>query len=384
MASGVLGRQPKNIVEFRAGKMNQVGNMVNPDSRKGLVYVFQSEDGLTHFCWKDRKTGTLEDDLIVFPEDCEYKKVTQCKEGSRVYLLKFKASAKKLFFWMQEPKADADDDYVWKVNDALNNPGGSSGRAASGNVTPSASEQEMQNLLGSMSQTQLMQLLGGMSEAPGLLAQLNQLAPGLANLGGGGSSANSDGTATETASGGGSTGSGGPKPQSLLKVKKTTTPVAPKTTSSSAHAPIQLEDLQSILNRIQPPPAGGVQVDLTAGVNSEAIRRITSCPNTVKKLAPLLPQFGGASAEPEGEGTAQEVEETLKSPQFQSALQAFCAAFPTGQLGPLIAQFGFSADAITAAQNGNLEGFINAIQTETDTLAAAPTSSDVIEDMNVD
>ena len=51
----------KNVVEFRAGKMNLKGNTVTADKRKGLVYVYQSEDGLTHFCWKDRKTGTVED-----------------------------------------------------------------------------------------------------------------------------------------------------------------------------------------------------------------------------------------------------------------------------------------------------------------------------------
>jgi len=51
----------KNLVEFKAGKMTLKNNMVNPDKRKGLVYVYQAEDGLTHFCWKDRGTGTVED-----------------------------------------------------------------------------------------------------------------------------------------------------------------------------------------------------------------------------------------------------------------------------------------------------------------------------------
>lgn len=32
-----------------------------PDKRKGQVYVYQSEDGLTHFCWKDRTSGVVED-----------------------------------------------------------------------------------------------------------------------------------------------------------------------------------------------------------------------------------------------------------------------------------------------------------------------------------
>jgi hypothetical protein len=58
---GARAAQPKNLVEFRAGKMTLKGNLVNPDKRKGLVYIYQSDDNLTHFCWKDRKTGTVED-----------------------------------------------------------------------------------------------------------------------------------------------------------------------------------------------------------------------------------------------------------------------------------------------------------------------------------
>jgi hypothetical protein len=26
-----------------------------------------------HFTWKDRTTGTLEEDLIIFPDDCEFQ-----------------------------------------------------------------------------------------------------------------------------------------------------------------------------------------------------------------------------------------------------------------------------------------------------------------------
>lgn len=51
----------KNLVEFKAGKMTMKGKMVYPDSRKGLLYVYQSDDSLIHFCWKDRSTGVVED-----------------------------------------------------------------------------------------------------------------------------------------------------------------------------------------------------------------------------------------------------------------------------------------------------------------------------------
>lgn len=90
----------KHLVEVRAGKMNLKGHMVYPDKRKGLLYVYQSDDSLMHFCWQDRTSGVVEDDLIIFPEDCEYIKVPQCTTG-RAYLLKFKSSNRKFFFWLQ-------------------------------------------------------------------------------------------------------------------------------------------------------------------------------------------------------------------------------------------------------------------------------------------
>jgi 26S proteasome regulatory subunit N13 len=57
----VAPARSRNILEFKAGKMNLQGTMVHPDKRKGLVYVHQSDDSLMHFCWKDRNTGIVED-----------------------------------------------------------------------------------------------------------------------------------------------------------------------------------------------------------------------------------------------------------------------------------------------------------------------------------
>lgn len=59
--------QPKYLVEFRAGKMQMRDNKVTPETKKGLVYLNQTEDNLMHFCWKDRTSGVVEDDLIIFP-----------------------------------------------------------------------------------------------------------------------------------------------------------------------------------------------------------------------------------------------------------------------------------------------------------------------------
>merc|ERR1712088_1178053 len=36
--------------------------------------VEQGDDQLMHFKWKDRSSGNIEDDLIIFPDDAEFKK----------------------------------------------------------------------------------------------------------------------------------------------------------------------------------------------------------------------------------------------------------------------------------------------------------------------
>ena len=96
---------------------------------------------LMHFCWKDRSStsSTPEDDLVIFPEEIEFKKVTQTSTGTstdqwrfsdslfnqqkcllgRIYLLKWRSNARKLFFWMQEPKEDKDDEFCKKVNNLV-------------------------------------------------------------------------------------------------------------------------------------------------------------------------------------------------------------------------------------------------------------------------
>lgn len=186
MASALFGgsgrSRSKNLVEFKAGKMTLKGKMVHPDKRKGLVYVYQSDDSLMHFCWKDRTSGVVEDDLMIFPDDIETRKVAQCTTG-RVWLLKFKSSNKKFFFWMQEPESDKDDKLWRKLNDFLNNPPapGSSSSSASigdrGGVSSAAAGlasafggadfgglggSDLQSLLGSMSEQQLQMFLGGL------------------------------------------------------------------------------------------------------------------------------------------------------------------------------------------------------------------------------
>ncbi|GJW32878.1 26S proteasome regulatory subunit RPN13 [Tanacetum coccineum] len=108
------------LLEFRAGKMLMEGTRVVADSRKGLVRIGRGEEGLVHIQWLDRSTNTIEDDQIVFPEEAVFEKVGQA--SGRVYLLKFQTDDRKCFFWMQEPRADGDEELCNSVNLYLNQP----------------------------------------------------------------------------------------------------------------------------------------------------------------------------------------------------------------------------------------------------------------------
>lgn len=55
---------------------------------------------------------------------------------------------------------------------------------------------------------------------------------------------------------------------------------------------------------------------------------------------------------------------TLSSPQFSQALSMFWSALQSGQAGPVIRQFGLGPDAVNAAASGNLEEFVNALESE--------------------
>uniref|UniRef100_A0A8D2D1N1 ADRM1 26S proteasome ubiquitin receptor n=1 Tax=Sciurus vulgaris TaxID=55149 RepID=A0A8D2D1N1_SCIVU len=234
------------LVEFWARKMSLKGTTVTPDKRKGLVYI--------------QTSGTVEDNLIIFPDDCEFKRMPQCP-SRRMYVLKFKAGYKWLFFWMQEPKTDQDEEHsCWALLGLL----------------PAA-------------------LPGASTTSP--------------------SPVPSSGNGTSTA--------------------------------ASLTQSIQLSDLQSILATMNVPagPGGSQQMDLTSVLTPEMM-----C---------LLPYLSFGESLPH---TAEEIRSTLTSLQFQQALGMFSMALASGQLGPLMCQFGLAAEAVEATNKGDVEAFTKAMQ----------------------
>jgi len=118
--AATFGRSQKPMLEFRAGKMQIRGNVVSPDTRKGLIQLVQEDDQLVHFKWIDRGNKQVDTDLVLVPDpSCSFKRVRQCTTG-RVFLLEWKTTHVRMFFWMQEPSTDKDEEILTKVNSLIN------------------------------------------------------------------------------------------------------------------------------------------------------------------------------------------------------------------------------------------------------------------------
>lgn len=90
------------------------------DKRKGKI-VLCMEEGILRFQWLVRPSDDVDFSLMIFEGQAVWEKVPQCTDG-RVYVLKFKDSNVKRFFWMQEPKDEKDEEYAKKINELISKP----------------------------------------------------------------------------------------------------------------------------------------------------------------------------------------------------------------------------------------------------------------------
>ncbi|KAE9404004.1 adhesion regulating molecule [Gymnopus androsaceus JB14] len=108
------------LLAFKAGRAlrRESTNFVDPDPTKGAI-ILKKEDDLLHFIWKNRSTGDIEEDLILFPGDATFSKIPS---AGRVYVLKFSSSAQRHFFWLQDASSARDEEFVNNINGFLMDP----------------------------------------------------------------------------------------------------------------------------------------------------------------------------------------------------------------------------------------------------------------------
>ncbi|KAG2336899.1 adhesion regulating molecule [Suillus weaverae] len=122
MSVDLTSTSGRTILAFKAGRsFRRAGtNFVDASPTKGAI-VLVNEDGLLHFMWKDRTTGEMGEDLILFPGDAKLEKVPQSSWG-RTYVLKFESSDQKHFFWLQDSSTRRDEEFVTNLNRTLADP----------------------------------------------------------------------------------------------------------------------------------------------------------------------------------------------------------------------------------------------------------------------
>lgn len=377
----------RNLVEFKAGKMEMRDKMVHPIKRQGLVYLRQSpDDSLMHFCWKDRQNGVVEDDLILFPDDCEFKRVKECTTG-RVFVLKMKSSNRKMFFWMQEAKTDRDDEYCKKINELLNNPprGGS-------DMGGSNSERDLQSLFGNITQEQVAQLLN--TNGVNLASLLNSAAGRSPSSNSGASASstasttNSAPTSATSASNNNSDAQATARDSSLssndlralmlgammegneddASALMASMAQAEAAATSGSHSSTTAARVPGGQGRDANPPL----IDLSTAINSESLAHLLNDNDFLKLVEPHLPPVSTATSGQQkqqasltDEERRKQFAETVRSSQFRSSLSQFCVALQSGQLGPLMSQFGLNQACVDAASLGNLEAFVRALDAQT-------------------
>ncbi|KAF1797433.1 proteasome complex subunit Rpn13 ubiquitin receptor-domain-containing protein [Mucor lusitanicus] len=340
-----------HLVQFNAGKCIVDGTWIKPDTRKGQVYMDQGEDRLLHLYWKERKTQSVaEDDLIIFPDEAEFRQITQCTTG-RVYLLQFKTSNERHFYWMQSKNDEKDKEVVERVNELIRDPDANM-NAASDLDEPS-------------SHAELMRLLNGVeSQDPNITPE--NLLQFLNSMNGSGDTQDEDDeddedepmeTATTSPVAATTTTTRAPAAENTTHTPQQAPAAAPAEapTASTPSVPVattqqsneQLDQLRQMLANVRPAEASA-PIALSDILTTQSITPLLNDPEMCASLFPFLPE--------ESERSAEEVRQVVKSPQFSQALQSLSAALQTGQLGPLLSQLGLDPSA-----GNSVESFLIAI-----------------------
>ena len=326
-------------------------------------------------------------DLAVFPGDAELLPVDTGREGDRVYRLEF-AGRRRLFFWMQEPKAAGDAAAVKKVNELIQNPpsrergGGAAGGAGrdllaqlglgrgggQGGGNPGASAAALEQLLRGGG-GDLAALLGGgggggggggEGQAPppdmggyGGMSEEEQLARAIAESM---EAAAAPSPPAETPSGTGGD-EGATSPHSEAPATPTSTGAAEQGGEAAFTAEMMEGLVAGAMAALAQQQGGGgvLPVSLTALVTPEAVEGVMQDEDAVESLVQHLP---------ESQRNAAGLRATLTSPQFQQTLRTLTGALQGENFNTVFASFDLAAeDGADALAAGDAVGaFVAALQ----------------------
>ncbi|CAH0476250.1 unnamed protein product [Peronospora belbahrii] len=443
-APSTAGRN--ELVSFNAGKMTvkPTSNgkfLITPQLEKGKVCLSRGDDQLLHFQWMDRQTGASPEDFIIFPDDAHFAKVETGRPEDRVYILQYKNSSRRFFFWMQNKDASRDDELVKKVNDSMNNAqtaaSSEGGRGAGNNVQ--------------LDHNAIMQMLGAMgagdqgrggAAGTGQAVQMSELQNILQNMGlpagtqsvasspatsavsssqasqnGGGSSAaattastqhehdvsgmevdemdedellrlaieesmRDGGSTNSNAPGGGTTGDAvAPSATAVAPVPTPSTPVAQPTASVAAPTIASAPATGGALTTadLQRAMASFQQL---AQPKPVSLTKLLSADNVERFLDDQACVETLLPHLPEGSQTPAELRATLRSPQLRQSIGSLERALQTGNLNAVMANFGLdpAAGAAKLAFGDGVGALLAAIQAWVDQQdTTMPSSNDKSE-----
>ncbi|CAO3628223.1 unnamed protein product [Mucor fragilis] len=314
----------------------------------------QGEDRLLHLYWKERKTqSVVEDDLIIFPDEAEFRQITQCTTG-RVYLLQFKTSNERHFYWMQSKSDEKDKEVAERVNELIRDP--EANMNAASDLDESSSHAELMRLLNgvesqdrSITPESLLHFLNSMNgetldededdeDDEDELMETATASPAAPAA----STATTRALAAEPAA-----SVPEPTPAAPSSEAPATAPTQSVPGATPQQSNQQLDQLRQMLANVRPAEASA-PIALSDVLTTQSLTPLLNDPEICASLFPFLPE--------ESERSAEEVRQVVKSPQFSQALQSLSAALQTGQLGPLLSQLGLDPSA-----GNSVESFLIAI-----------------------
>jgi len=309
----------QSLLEFRAGICTQSGTTVTADKRKGKVVVVQGDDGLLHLQWKLRPEDSTEIDLMLLPRGSTFERVPECTTG-RVYLLQFKASTARKFFWLQEPKEDKDEELCKKMNDLIDNPPPAQGMGG--------------QFGGDFDQAQLLSMLGG---------------GGFGGMGGGGAANRRPATSpavTSSARAAASTPAAATTPAAAGATASAAAPAATPGSGTNPQAAALAASLTAMAQQIQ---AQQSQVALTDVLDTDRV--VAALDEDMKQQ--LLQHL------PPSQQTMQGLNDSLRSAPLRQTLRRISSILNSEQYAALMASLGLPA---TGAPG--VEAFLDAVEDE--------------------